>query len=261
MNIFESESVMNTYFPEGSPDEIKIDHEGQSNSGKAGKSVRLHERVPQVEISDAESDTYFRAYTGEQFYRYADEVAPIDGTELFGDDDPLCWDFGCGRGERIVELASRNPDELYVGVDTHQRSLMLGVRAAANAELDNIRFIRANASLLAPFIPSESAQSASILFPAPLPSKRQGFDGMPTPDLTQNIHRILEKIGSPFEFSSDSEPYFNYRMRQIGATGLFSCQLDELNIGVGNIPCSTRYQKIWESKGISTHFAIVRKRM
>lgn len=259
MNIFESESVINRHFPKSSPDDIQIDLEGQSNSGKTGKSVRLHERVPSVEISESESEKYFRAYTGEQFYKYADDLAPVDSAELFGQDAPLRWDLGCGRGERIVELASQNPDEFYVGVDTHHRSLQLGIRAAANAELDNVRFIRANASLLAPFIPDQSAQSVSILFPAPLPSKRQGFEGMPTPDLTLNIHRILEKIGSPFEFSSDSEPYFNYRMRQIGATGLFSCQLDELSIRVGSASHPTRYQKIWESKGISTHTAIMRK--
>lgn len=259
MNIFESSESIAAYFPESSPKDIKINLDGQSNSGKAGRSVRLHERVPLTEINDAERKKYFRIYSGKQLYHNPETVAPLDGQELFSDDTGLSWDYGCGRGERIIELASQNPGERYVGVDLHYRSLALGIRAAASAELDNVQFIRADASLLAPFIPGKSAVATSVMFPAPLPNKQGGFDGMPSQKLTQNIHRTLEKDGSPFEFSSDSAPYFNYRMRQIGSLGLFSCTPEELGVSLDAASHPTRYQKIWESKGIPTYSAVLRK--
>lgn len=259
MNIFKSPAALDARFPKSSPSDIEISPKGQSNSGKTGKSVRLRERTPVVDLDEPTKNKFFRFYDGEQLYHRPETTTPPDSRELFNDDAAVNWDIGCGRGERLVEMAAENPDKLYVGVDIHYRSLALGVRAAANAQLDNVRFIRANASLLAPQIPSETADSVSILFPAPLPNHKDGFNGMPTLGLTHHIHRILEGDGAPFEFASDSEPYFNYQMRQIGSTGLFSCSVEELASTVSSASHPTRYQKIWESKGIPTHSAIVRK--
>ena len=259
MNIFASPDSIDTRFPLSSPEDIKIAPDGQSNSGKAGRSVRLHERVPLIELSDAERDKFLHVYDGEQLYHSPETVVPLDGSGLFNEDASLYWDYGCGRGERVIDMASRHPDNKYVGVDIHYRSLALGVRAAASARLDNVRFIRGDVDLLSRLVPTESAMATSIMFPAPRPNNQHGFNGMPSPSLAREIHRALEDDGAPLEFSSDSEPYFNYRMRQIGLLGLFSCESNELRVGVNEADYPTRYQKLWESKGIPTYSAILRK--
>jgi tRNA (guanine-N7-)-methyltransferase len=259
VNIFENQQSIDSHFPVTTAGDIMINPDGQSNSGKAGRSVRLHERVTLVELSDQELAQYFRSYSGEQLYKDPESVPALDGTELFNKNDAVNWDYGCGRGERIIELAQNNPEKNYVGVDLHYRSLALGTRAASNLALDNVRFVRANATLLAPRIPDESAEAASVLFPAPLPNKKGVFDGMPSPSFSEEIHRTLQRQGSPFEFTSDSAPFFNFRMRQIGQQGLYSCASEEFSVGIGNPQFPTRYQKIWESKGIPIFSATLRK--
>ena len=152
MNVFRSAHTIDRYFPESSATDLDINPDGTSNSGKAGKSVRMHERVALAPVNEIEKETFLRVYSGDQLYNHPDTISPLDGTELFGDDTAVHWDYGCGRGEYIVDLASRNPDKKYVGVDLHYRSLLLGVRMAADAQLNNVRFIRADAKLLSPFI-------------------------------------------------------------------------------------------------------------
>ena len=260
MNVFRSAHTIDRYFPESSATDLDINPDGTSNSGKAGKSVRMHERVALAPVNEIEKETFLRVYSGDQLYNHPDTISPLDGTELFGDDTAVHWDYGCGRGEYIVDLASRNPDKKYVGVDLHYRSLLLGVRMAADAQLNNVRFIRADAKLLSPFIPDQRSDSASVHFPAPLPSKQGAFYGMPDPQLASNIHRTLEAKNAPFEFASDSEPYFRFRMRELGFQGLFNCDLSEISAGLGETTTPTRYQRVWESKGIKTHRAILRKK-
>ena len=218
----------------------------------------MRERVEKPELSELEQHTFLREYTGNQLYNAADTVPTMDGQELFGDDTAIAWDFGCGRGERIVELAKDNPDKKYVGVDIHHPSLMIGVRSAADNAIDNVRFIKADCELLIPYMPTSGSESAAVLFPAPVP-KNGEFKGMPKPEFAAQIHRILQAHGSLLEFASDSEPYFNYRMRQISRIGLFTCDVMELSVGLNNSDTPTRYQRVWESKGIPTYRTVLRK--
>jgi tRNA G46 methylase TrmB len=259
VDLFESASSVDSYFPSMSPDDLVLDPSGQSNSGKSGSSARLHERFACPQIPEATLEKYFRGVSGERLHYTPETVPYIDGKELFGIDGALIWDFGCGRGEYIINSAKQNPDEQYVGVDLHHASLMLGVKAAAAACLDNVRFIRADCNLLVSRIPSHSGKAASVLFPATF-RKGQVFKGMPSPELAAQIHRILQDVGSQFEFATDSEPFFNYRMRQLGELGLFSLSQDELVIGGRSVNLPTRYQKVWESKDIPTRSAVLRKK-
>lgn len=258
-NLFESQAVIDEYFPDMSAGDLVLDPDGQSNSGKSGRGVRMHERVTRPELTKAEEQQFLRIYGGEQLYKFRDTIPDLDGAELFGDDAPITWDYGCGRGERLIELAQENPDQYFVGADIHLTSLEIGARAAADALLDNIRFIKADCVLLVPYIPDSSSNAAAVMFPAPVPKNDGTFKGIPTPEFSDQVHRTLSGTGDPLEFASDSEPYFNHRMRQIGARGLYSLAPDEFTIGFGNSANPTRYQMLWERKNIPTHHAILRK--
>lgn len=83
---------------------------------------------------------------------------------------------------------------------------------------------------------------------------------MPQPKFVEQIHRTLEIPGAPFELASDSEPYINYRARQIGATGLFTLDPNEYTVAVGQSSHPTRYQTVWEKKNIPTCRLVMRKK-
>lgn len=258
-NIFSTNQLINEFFPDMSTDDLSVTNNGQSNSGKAGRSLRIRERVNMPELEESIKRKYYRSYNGYILHNTPECVPHLDGKELFGNDTVITWDYGCGRGEAIAELAKRNPDKNYVGVDVHYRSLMLGVKAVSSASLSNILFIKADCNLLISHIPDRSVSAATVLFPAPVPNKRGGFDGIPSDSFVSQVYRILEDKAGVFEFASDSEPYFNYRMRRIAKSGLFLCSPDDMCIGLNILEQPTRYQRIWETKGILTHRATMHK--
>lgn len=233
------------------------------NTGKFGSSPRMRERVPYIELSPSERQKYYSQFGGDILFHTPDLVPFQTAETIFKDEGVLTWDFGCGRGERIIELAKIYSTRMFVGVDNHTRSLLIGARAASSAELNNVHFVRADAKLLIARIPEESAEESDVLFPAPLPSPRGYKDILQTP-FVKDIHRVLYGDGV-FEFATDSEPYFDYKMRLIGAMGLFlvdpgniTHEVESGNNSV-NENTATRYQRQWESKGIPTNRAKMKK--
>ncbi|MEI7917967.1 MAG: methyltransferase domain-containing protein [Candidatus Saccharibacteria bacterium] len=269
MDIFGSPELIEQTFPLMTSADINIavSTDEISNSGKSGNSVRLHERVKKVEISDSEREKYYSFYSGNDLYNHTENVPLQTSDFIFNEEGEINWDLGCGRGERIIELAKQNKDKKYVGVDFHNRSLDMGIKAASLLNLNNIHFVRADANQIMKRIPDETAEQVAILFPAPQPNSKGGFDDILQTSMAQNIHRIL-KFGQTFEFATDSEPYFNVKMRMLGCLGLFECSQSDITHSVESKqndqfsnfkPVETRYQQLWESKGIITHRAKIRK--
>lgn len=258
MNIFESEAHMNTLFSSDNVGTISIakDESEISNSGKAGHSLRIKERTPLVELTDAETKKYFTNISAKDLYFQPESIPYLTRESIFSESGVLTWDLGTGRGERVIELAKEHPERHFVGVDIHYRSALLGARAAADSMLDNIHFIRADTRLLTQRIPDDTADEMSVLFPAPQPNSKGGYDDVLQPQLIEDIARIIEPEGF-FEFASDSQPYFAHKMRLIGGLGLFSCELEDISHAqnqklFAETTVRTRYQILWEKKGIAT---------
>ena len=65
--------------------------------------------------------------------------------ELFGNDNPIHIEIGMGKGQFIMELARRNPDINYIGIEKYSSVL---VRALEKRELEH--FLGLYDQLLAP---------------------------------------------------------------------------------------------------------------
>ena len=69
--------------------------------------------------------------------------------ELFDNDNPIHIEIGMGKGQFIMELARRNPDINYIGIEKYSSVL---VRALEKRELEpemtNLYFIRMDAEYI-----------------------------------------------------------------------------------------------------------------
>ena len=55
-----------------------------------------------------------------------DDSLFFDSMKVFGNNNPLHLEVGCGKGSFILELARRNPDVNYVAVDKTPNVLVTG---------------------------------------------------------------------------------------------------------------------------------------
>ena len=197
---------------------------------------------------------YLHYYSGKDLYLGTDVLAPTSET-LFGNTRPLHIDFGCGRGEYVNMMAEQYPERNFVGIDFHALSLYVGVNRAAQAHLPNVKFVLADFPKLAEYIPSETVEQASVLFPAPIVNpKFEKKEVMRVPFIEQ-VHRVLGQ-DNKFLFVTDAQWYFEEKVKLMQDLQLFAL----LVIAQGIEAPITRYQQQWQSKGIPSNRAELLKR-
>lgn len=88
-------------------------------------------------------------------------------SEVFGNDNPIVLELGCGKGEYTVGLARRYPDRNFIGIDIKGARLHAGACQARDEQLKNVAFLRTNIELLDRFFAPGEVDEIWITFPDP----------------------------------------------------------------------------------------------
>ena len=89
----------------------------------------------------------------EGYFNLADH--PVKGRwieQMFGGHEgDIVLELGCGKGEYTLELARRNPDKNYIGVDIKGARLWRGAKTATEEGLRNVAFLRTRIEFITAF--------------------------------------------------------------------------------------------------------------
>ena len=78
---------------------------------------------------------------------------------MFDAPRPIVLELGCGKGEYTIDLAQRNPDCNYIGVDIKGARLWKGAKYATQHNLGNVAFLRTRIEFItAYFAPGEVSE-------------------------------------------------------------------------------------------------------
>lgn len=92
---------------------------------------------------------------------------------LFGNDNPLCLEIGCGIGDFIVQLAARHPQRNFIAIDIFNQGCRQTCSRIEESGLSNILMMRIEARyLMHQYLGRESLQAIYINCPDPWPKKR-----------------------------------------------------------------------------------------
>lgn len=85
----------------------------------------------------------------------------------------LVLEIGCGKGAYVRELALKNPNNLYIGIDVKADRLGYAVKIAMEDNLKNAVFLNVSAVTIEEFFDESSVDEIWITFadPHPKPSK------------------------------------------------------------------------------------------
>ena len=73
------------------------------------------------------------------------QVPPLKGRwhrEVFGNDNPIILELGCGKGEYTIALAEKYPNSNFIGMDIKGARLWKGAKYANDNQLPNVAFLR-----------------------------------------------------------------------------------------------------------------------
>jgi tRNA (guanine-N7-)-methyltransferase len=133
--------------------------------------------------------------------------ARLELAALFARAAPCTLEIGFGNGEHLAAHALAEPDRNFLGVEVHRPGIGHLLRAAAAAELRNLRIIEHDAvEVLQHQIVPAALDEIQILFPDPWPKKRHHKRRLIQPEFAALAASRL-RIGGRLLLATDWAPY------------------------------------------------------
>ena len=174
----------------------------------------------------------------------------IDTQALFGNDNPVVLEIGCGKGNFACELAKRNPDINVLALEKSANVLVIACEKAMKDNIKNVKFIHSGAEYLEKYIRPESIERIYLNFSCPYP-KRAYENRRLTNVRFLKSYDVLLKKGAEIHQKTDNMHFFEYSIEQFTEYGfkLKNISLDLHNSDFeGNI--ETEYEHKFASIGM-----------
>lgn len=187
---------------------------------------------------------------------------------------PLCFEFdqwtkravdvvevGAGDGLFSVEMASRNPNKVFVALDVKADRLQRGAGQAKDRNLTNIFFIRARADQLELLFAERSLQKIWLTFPDPFPKQRSAKHRLTHPNYLESYGKLLIDDGELF-LKHDNNDFFQWSLEQFVERGW---RIDSLSFDLhefefyGDAKIMTTYESRWLADGRTVRFVGAKK--
>ena len=173
--------------------------------------------------------------------------------EIFHNNNPIHVEIGMGKGKFIMELAMKNPDINYVGIEKYSSVLLRGIQKmnAMEEPLSNLVFIRFDAEHITEIFGQEEIDKIYLNFSDPWPKDRHAKRRLPSKEFIARYKQILVK-GHMVEFKTDNIDLFDFALSQIEEANAtlvaktYDLHNDE-KLNEGNI--MTEYEERFSSMG------------
>ena len=122
-------------------------------------------------------------------------------------------ELGCGKGRFTSDMASLNPNALFVAVEKVPDALVVAMERACERELSNVRFLAQDAADLGEYFAPGEVSRIYINFPDPWPKKRQFKRRLTAPSFQKLCYDALAP-GGEIWFKTDNAPLFEWSLEQ-----------------------------------------------
>ncbi len=141
------------------------------------------------------------------FIRHETLEMPADWSALFGNDQSLALEIGCGIGDFIVEMAAERPDRNFIAIDYYNKGCDKTCRRIDRLGLTNVRVFRVEArQFIVERIAKGSLAAVYINCPDPWPKKRHRKRRLVDRRFLEFLHDYLAPNGELF-FATDFDDY------------------------------------------------------
>ena len=127
-------------------------------------------------------------------------------------------DLGCGRGSFTVEMARRESDVLFIGMDAEPICIAYAAQAGCESGLANVLFVPGSAMRIKEmFAPGELA-CIYLNFPTPFPRKKDSHRRLVNLERLMEYRDVLAADGE-VRLRTDSQPLFDFALTQLPIAG------------------------------------------
>lgn len=187
-----------------------------------------------------------------QYVIHEEETRAGSWHEIFENDHPIYIEIGMGKGQFLMELARRNPDINYVGIEKYSSVLIRALEKMEEEEtpLSNICFIRMDAEDIVKVFAKNEVDRIYLNFSDPWPKDRHAKRRLTSDRFLPIYDQILKKDGI-IEFKTDNQDLFRYSLESIPEAGwtvdAHTFDLHNSEMAEGNV--MTEYETKFCSEG------------
>jgi len=177
-------------------------------------------------------------------------------------------EIGCNGGHVLLELASQNPENLYIGIDWKFKQIYLGLEKAIRRKINNIIFLRAHALRLPYTFATNELNALYLYFPDPWPKTAQRKNRLFQKEWLLSIHSLLHREGI-FKVKTDHAGYYQEMLsilKQVEPQWRIDKNSDNLHQNnphpeLLELPEVTLFEKIFIKKNLPIHMIEMKKRV
>jgi tRNA (guanine-N7-)-methyltransferase len=175
--------------------------------------------------------------------------------EVFGNDNPVEVEIGCGKGKFLLARSLEHPGINFLGIDVSWKWMKHGVERSNKRALDNLKFVRGDArELLATGIPDNSVSVFHIYFPDPWPKRRHRRRRLVTGGFLSLLAGRLVSNGI-IELATDHDDYCMLMRRAVVQSGVeWSTAVEKTNDRLFATQAKTNYELKYETAGRSLRY-------
>ena len=188
----------------------------------------------------------------ENYFTQLDLSAVFQGRS----DAPLEVDLGSGDGAFLVEMANRNPERNFLGVERLLGRVRKTCRRMARTGTVNGRIIRVESHYLVRYLlPRASVSVMHIMFPDPWPKRHHQPKRLIQTGFLDDAREALAP-GGELRLTTDDAPYFKH-MRAVFEA---HCGFVEEPWRQGSDYPQTDFERLFRSQGLPIYRALLRRK-
>lgn len=188
-------------------------------------------------------------FESEEAYGKEPEKHILDTAEIFGNNNPIHMEIGCGKGQFAMEIAKSNPDINFIAVEINRSVIVQACEKAQREGLKNLRFMLLAAEKLPIYIKEHSVEMIYLNFSTPFPKKSHVKHRLTHENYLNVFRHLMTKDAAIFQ-KTDNMGFFEFSICEFSRCGfvLSNVSLDLHNSGYeGNI--ITEYEKRFSDLG------------
>lgn len=188
--------------------------------------------------------------------------SPLKGNwknRVFGNQNPITLELGCGKGDYSISLAKRYPERNFIGVDIKGARIWTGAKEAQEAKMGNVVFLRTRIEFISSFFAPREIGEVWITFPDPQLKRRRNKKRLTSVRFINAYFNFIEP-GGFVHLKTDNLDLYSYTLEMlafnkidppVAVTDIYNCD-QKLPGEVRGI--QTFYEKQFLKEGNPIHY-------
>jgi len=180
--------------------------------------------------------------------------ALIDFSAVFGNNNPVALEIGCGKGGFVIATAKKQKDVNFLALEKMSNVILTPMEEVKKQGVENVRFLNIRAECLPCYIPEKSLDCIYLNFSTPLPKLGYATQRLTHRNFLEVYKRLLKKGGKILQ-KTDDRDFFEFSLEEYRACGfaLENVTYDLHEKGNPDWNVVTEYEQKWVERGLPIH--------